>query len=275
MNALSCVGTGAALDALNAEVDQALRNFLDTYPATPFYDAMRLQLGWVGHAPAPRPPSPTPLICLLVCQAAGGEPRKAMPAAIGLALLYNFSVIQSDVEDQRPSRGGRPTVWAVWGTAQAMNVADGMHTLAKIAAHETRRLGMADGVAAWLTALVDETCLRLCEARYLELTAPEVADSGGPGIDPGSVATPTAVLWAAAAAAGATLGGAEHRVCEAYRRFGHFAGLAQDRAATPHAGAHRFRGLALAALEECIPAAPASQTLRELVGLSAAVRVAG
>ena len=39
----------------------------------------------------------------------------ALPAAAGLELLHNFSLIHDDIEDNSPTRRHRPTAWSLWG----------------------------------------------------------------------------------------------------------------------------------------------------------------
>ena len=40
-----------------------------------------------------------PAICLLICKAFGGDPRKAINTAAALELLQNWALIHDDIED--------------------------------------------------------------------------------------------------------------------------------------------------------------------------------
>ncbi len=91
---------------------------------------------WAGATSCcSRPTAPAgkrirPMLCLLACEAAGGDPHAALPAAAGLELLHNFSLIHDDIEDDSHTRRHRPTAWSLWGVPIAINAGDGMFSLA-------------------------------------------------------------------------------------------------------------------------------------------------
>ncbi|MCS6800426.1 MAG: polyprenyl synthetase family protein [Chloroflexota bacterium] len=109
-----------------------------------------------------------PALVLLAAQAMQGEIDDALPAAVAVELLHNFSLIHDDIQDRSPERHGRPTVWTVWGEAQAINAGNVLHVLAhrSLAALADRRPPV--GWAA-LQRLYD-TSLRLCDGQYLDLS---------------------------------------------------------------------------------------------------------
>ncbi len=156
-------GTEAAMRALLAAPCPELE---------PLYAMMRYHLGWAdehGHPmQAPGGKRVRPLLCLLSCQAIGGDWPLALPVAAGLELIHNFSLIHDDIEDGSNARRHRPTVWAVWGVPQAINAGDAMFTLARLAAH-----GLAGSVPAEVTLAVlrsmEEACLSLCQGQYLDM----------------------------------------------------------------------------------------------------------
>lgn len=67
-----------------------------------------------------------PALALWASGAAGGEAPEAMPAALAIEWLHNFTLIHDDIEDHDRLRHHRPTLWAQWGVAQAINVGDWM-----------------------------------------------------------------------------------------------------------------------------------------------------
>jgi geranylgeranyl diphosphate synthase type I len=71
-----------------------------------------------------------PNLCLWAVEACGGRPLEALPAAGALELVHNFTLVHDDVQDGDEQRRGRPTVWSVWGSAQAINAGDGLCALA-------------------------------------------------------------------------------------------------------------------------------------------------
>ena len=71
-----------------------------------------------------------PSLVLFVAEQLAATVDQAMPAAIGLELVHNFSLIHDDIQDGDRTRRGRPTVWALWGTSEAINAGDLMQALA-------------------------------------------------------------------------------------------------------------------------------------------------
>src|SRR6266516_1482074 len=78
------------------------------------------------------------VLCLLACEAAGGAPGAAVPAAAAVELIHNFSLIPDDLEDEDPERRHRPTVWRLWGVPQAVNAGSNMQALVNGAAWRLR-----------------------------------------------------------------------------------------------------------------------------------------
>lgn len=71
-----------------------------------------------------------PSITLLIAEVLGGATEAALPAAVSLELVHEFSLIHDDVQDGDEMRRGRPTVWSRWGEPQAINAGDLMLVLA-------------------------------------------------------------------------------------------------------------------------------------------------
>jgi len=71
-----------------------------------------------------------PSLVLFTTEELGGNIEQALPAAIGLELVHNFSLIHDDIQDHDEIRRGRKTVWNLYGIAQAINAGDLMQALA-------------------------------------------------------------------------------------------------------------------------------------------------
>jgi geranylgeranyl diphosphate synthase type I len=69
-------------------------------------------------------------LTLWACEACGGEPDWAVPAAAAVELIHNFTLVHDDIQDGDVTRRHRPTVWAVWGEAQGINAGDGLFATA-------------------------------------------------------------------------------------------------------------------------------------------------
>ena len=73
-----------------------------------------------------------PLLCLHACEASGGDPETAMPAALAIETLHNYTLVHDDLPcmDDDLLRRGRPTVHAKFGYAQAVLAGDALQALA-------------------------------------------------------------------------------------------------------------------------------------------------
>ena len=164
------------IDDLSPQVEGALRGVVATRDM-PFYDMMSYHLGWIGEQGEPRAGGATPRVlgslCLLTCQAAGGDASRALPAAAALELVVNFCEIHADVQAGAPMRGDRETVWWKWGPAQAINAGDGMHALARLALFGLQDVGLSAESTFRAVQILDEASLRTCEGRFLDLQAQE------------------------------------------------------------------------------------------------------
>ncbi|MCP4426743.1 MAG: polyprenyl synthetase family protein, partial [Chloroflexi bacterium] len=108
-------------------LEQEMRAVLQAHGAQPdlFYGMMQYHMGWLDadlqSAQVSSGKRIRPILCLLACQAAGGDWKQALPAAAAIELLHNFSLIHDDIEDASPTRRGRDTVWKIWGIEQGIN----------------------------------------------------------------------------------------------------------------------------------------------------------
>ncbi len=212
----------------------ATRNPMQTH----HYSMMHYHMGWADEALRPGSLAAgkriRPLLCLIACEAVGGNPAAAMPAAAAVEILHNFSLVHDDIEDGDEIRRHRPTVWALWGVPQAINVGDGLFALAFAALMRSAdnppadaHLSSGGGNGPALVALdrFTEICISLTEGQHLDLSFEEredVAVSDYLHMIEGK----TAALIAGSIAMGALFGGADARQTDCLHRFGHNIGLA-------------------------------------------------
>ena len=67
-----------------------------------------------------------PALCLLSCEALGGNSERALPFAAAVEILHNMFLVHDDIEDGDTMRRDRPAVWAEYGTGNGINVGDYM-----------------------------------------------------------------------------------------------------------------------------------------------------
>ena len=164
-------------------------------------------------------------LCLLSCQAVGGDTSQVMPAAAAVELIHNFSLIHDDIEDASDERHHRPTVWKLWGQSQAINAGDAMFTLAYLALLKLKDRGIADEKVASSTKMLGLACLELCEGQYLDIKYENRLDITVD--DYLDMATKkTAVLVAASTSLGAYLGSEDSKLVDSFHLFGKELGLA-------------------------------------------------
>ncbi len=195
----------------------------------PLYQMMRYHLGWVDAEGKSIITSKgkliRPSLCLLSCEAVGGDWKKALPAAVALELLHNFTLIHDDIEDGDHERRGIPTVWHVWGIPQGINTGDAMHVLARLALFRLEEQGVSHSRVLRSARLLDETCLRLCEGQCLDISFEERLDVG---VDDylNMVEGKTAALFSCSFGIGALLGTDDGTKIERLSEFGRNLGLA-------------------------------------------------
>jgi geranylgeranyl diphosphate synthase type I len=163
-----------------------------------------------------------PALSLWACEALGGDPEWALPAAVAVELIHNFTLIHDDIQDGDQLRRHRPAVWTIWGTEQGINAGDGMFAAALSALlapgpRPGRRMRAAHLLSAAVVQVVEGQCL-------------DLALEGKPGASQATylrlVTLKTGALLGAAMAAGAVLAGASKAVTRRFDAAGRLLGLA-------------------------------------------------
>ncbi len=193
------------------------------------YGMLRYHMGWADETLQPRiyrsGKRIRPMLCLLACAEVGGDPVQALPAAVAIELLHNFSLIHDDIEDGDEMRHHRPTVWKTWGVPLAINAGDGLFTLAFAAIQQLRRLGTSSQLTLQTLEIFTQTCLALTEGQYLDMSFEQREDVT---VDEymRMIQGKTAALLGASTAIGALLGGATQDQVGHLLAFGESSGFA-------------------------------------------------
>jgi geranylgeranyl diphosphate synthase type I len=193
------------------------------------YGWMRYHLGWEDDNARLIEAAPgkllRPTALLLAAETHGGLLEQAVPAAAAVQLVHDFSLIHDDIEDASERRRGRPTLWVLAGTSQAINTGDGMYTLARSAMQRLHEKNVDDRRILSAIAELDRACLRLVEGQYQDISfesRPDVSHDEYSNMIEGK----TGALLAAAFAMGGILAGTTEPAVEALRKFGLRLGLA-------------------------------------------------
>ena len=179
-------------------------------------------LGFVeadGSPAAGRGKGIRPALALLSAGAVGARPDVAVPGAVAIELVHNFSLLHDDIIDGDRQRRHRPTVWALFGVGQAILVGDALQTVAHqvlldggTASGVAASVLLADAVQAMIAGQADDMALETAERVDVEECTRMVAGKTG-------------ALLSCASAIGAVLAGADERRLAALGAFGAELGL--------------------------------------------------
>jgi geranylgeranyl diphosphate synthase type I len=205
-----------------------LKKVIDSCPSV-LSNMLRYHMGWQdeqGHSCSRESGKfIRSTLCLLSCQAVGGDMSQVMPAAAAVELIHNFSLIHDDVEDASDERHHRPTVWKLWGQSQAINAGDAMFTLAYLVLHKLKERVIADEKIASSTKMLSLACLELCEGQYLDVEYEDRLDTTIEDyLD--MAAKKTAALFAVSTSLGAYLGSEDSKLVDCFHLFGKELGIA-------------------------------------------------
>lgn len=165
----------ASLDEVRAEevlerfrqpIEDALHRALDDRPAA-IYRLLRYHLGLDGESP-PQGKALRPTLCLLTCDALGGDYHRALPAAASIELIHNFSLIHDDIQDGDELRRGRPTIWMEWGMPQAINAGDAMFAIATLTLRDLRP-AVSDADVVEAMSVMHEATREMIEGQFLDV----------------------------------------------------------------------------------------------------------
>lgn len=231
--------SGRELDALHREasalIDRELASLLDELDgAAPLLRRMcAYHLGMVDAEGIAVPAGARrqiegkrmrPQLALLCCAAAGGEMRAAAPLAAAIELLHNFTLVHDDIQDRSPNRRHRPTVWRLWGDAQAINAGDALFAAAQIGVLASRSPAIGPEGVLDIARAFNRMTIDIVRGQVLDL-----GFEGRRDVSPEDylemIGGKTAAIVRFAAWAGARLGGADDAEATHFGAFGEALGL--------------------------------------------------
>ena len=152
-------------------LEPALRNTISDRSSF-VYDMLRYCMGWSDVAGKPcdleKGKSIRPSLCLFTCEALGGDVNRAVPAAVSLELIHNFSLIHDEIQDFDAIRHHRPTLWNVWGVPKALVAGNVMRVLAE------KSMSYMDfenpSLIYHSSSIISEACLEMIEGQYMDIS---------------------------------------------------------------------------------------------------------
>ena len=191
------------------------------------YNMLRYYMGWVDVDGTPRVTTEgkalRPTLCLFACEATGGSIKQAMPAAVALEFVHNFSLIHDDIQDGDETRHHRPTLWVAWGVPKALVAGNVLRVAADMSLEGLVGEGVEVEQALSVIGLLTEAYLEMIEGQYLDLSY-----EGRPDISLddylGMISRKTGALIRCALHMGAMLGTDDPATVGAFRNFGNSLG---------------------------------------------------
>jgi len=193
------------------------------------YDLLRYHMGWTDQQGTPQDSPPRlhfqSMLTMVCCQALSGDYSVSLPAAAGIELIHNYTLVHGDVQSNRAVSEDRPSVWWVWGPAQAINVGDGLHALGRNTIMRLAQRGIPPERVLPAVTSLDKACLALCEGQYMDLEFQEKLMVTSADYHD-MIGRKTGALTGCATELGAIAAGADDNVRTAYQKMGQGLGMA-------------------------------------------------
>lgn len=161
------------IDRYGESIQNALRSELSQDHSF-VYDMLRYYMGWADETGAPVTATTgkavRPSLCLFGCEAVGGTTSQAIPAAVAIEFIHNFSLVHDDIQDEDETRHGRKTIWAVWGKPKALVSGNVLRVVADSALHGLPSPGVDSSRAVTAADLLTEAYLEMIEGQYLDIS---------------------------------------------------------------------------------------------------------
>ncbi len=201
------------LERYHSAINAGLAGLLTRDRPATMYDAGRYVLKGGGKRVRP-------LLVIFACEAVGGAWRKAIPAALAVETLHNFTLVHDDIMDASGMRRGRPTVHKKWNDSVAILSGDAMVAVAYRSLLRTKCDRRTE-----IASLFTEGLLEVCEGQAYDMEferehAVSVADYLT------MIEKKTGALLKMAASIGGVIGNGTGADIRSLRKFGKYLGLA-------------------------------------------------
>lgn len=215
-------------ETINTELERLCRQLPSAPPE--LYDPIKYVLS--NKAKRVRP-----AMALMACNLFGGDVEKAVPAALGIELFHNFTLIHDDLMDNAPMRRGRPSVQQKWNNNVAILSGDGIFVKSMELISKTD-----SPVLKKILEVFTKTAMQVCEGQQLDMTY-EATHQISLGQYLKMIELKTAVLIAASLEIGALTGGSGEEDARNLYEFGKNMGIAfqlQDDILDVYGEEHKF-----------------------------------
>lgn len=134
-------------------IDRRLASVIDRDQPVTMYEPARYVLSGGGKRIRP-------VLAMLACQAAGGDPNDAVEAGVAVEILHNFTLVHDDIMDRADTRRGRETVHRKWDENIAILVGDELMGIAYKTLLNTEK-----GDVRAITRIFTDGVIEVCEGQ--------------------------------------------------------------------------------------------------------------
>ena len=207
-------------DAIEREVMRSL-------PASdsPLDEMLRFYFGWTEEGTPSLAKCLRPSLCLMACEALGGDTEQALPIAVAVELVHNFSLIHDDIEDGDEMRHHRPALWHAYGRQPAIFAGIALWSIANQTLDRAQEHGLPAERVLAARRVLNDACLEMIEGQHQDLSFEQRADvTLAEYIE--MIGRKSGALLGAALHLGALVAGCDDEECERFDTFGRQLGLA-------------------------------------------------
>ena len=161
-----------------------------------------------------------PLLVLIAAEMLDGDLNDCLPAAIGIELFHNFTLLHDDIMDAAPLRRGKPTVYQKWNSNVAILSGDTLFAVSYQYLLKTKPEKLVQ-----ILELVNTTAVEVCEGQQYDMDF-ETQEDVTVEQYLNMIRLKTAVLLAASLKCGAIIAGADDMLAQKFYDYGIKQGLA-------------------------------------------------
>lgn len=161
-----------------------------------------------------------PALVMLAARGSGGTAEQAIPGAVAVELVHNFSLLHDDLMDGDISRRHRPTAWTVFGRSSALLAGDALLSLATDTLLDQDSPHAADATRVLSSAVSQLIAGQAADLDFEQRLDVSLAECHA------MVAGKTAALLGCSTSIGAVLAGAPRERVDRLRSFGAELGMA-------------------------------------------------
>ncbi|RLF41760.1 MAG: polyprenyl synthetase family protein [Thermoplasmata archaeon] len=194
--------------------NKKLYSFLDDGSPVELYDAAR-------HLPFAGGKRLRPVLVMLSCEAVSGSKENALPYAVALELMHNFTLVHDDIMDKSHLRRNIPTVHIAYDEATAILAGDLLFAEAFASLREIKD----DYLFRELNNILIEGIIEVCEGQKLDMDfekLPIISEEEYMEM----IKKKTSALFRIASEGGALCGRVDEEKRIAFKKYGENLGLA-------------------------------------------------